>query len=203
MAYSNGRLPDSALRAIPGGRLEIHAAAAWNAMNEATGGDLRPLGPNSSYRLYAMQVYYYNLMLSGKGNLAAFPGTSNHGWGKAVDLAAQFMRSIIDRVGRAFGWAKVEAPSEWWHVNYVGGFTPRPDPLKPLGKKREAAARLLLHRRRERIRQNKTGRGAKWRWYDKAIDRSYAKVLSLWKRCDDPRQKKILRRVLDDRNGRI
>jgi hypothetical protein len=27
---------------------------------------------------------------------------------------------VIDRIGAGYGWAKTEAPSEWWHVNYVG-----------------------------------------------------------------------------------
>jgi hypothetical protein len=203
MAYLNGRLPDSALRSIPGGRLEISAAAAWNAMNEALGGILRPLGNASSYRLYAIQVYFWNLYLSGRGNLAARPGTSNHGWGKAVDLAALFMRHAIDRAGRAFGWAKVEAPSEWWHVNYVGGFKPRPDPLVKLGKRREAACRLLLYRRRQRIEERETGIGAKWRKWDRAVNRSYRKVHKLWKRAEPGPQKRLMKRVLDDRNGRI
>jgi len=203
MAYLNGRLPDSALRSIPGGRLEIFAAAAWNAMNEALGGGLRPVGPHASYRIYAMQVYFWNLWQSGRGNLAAFPGTSNHGWGKAVDLMAQWMRSAVDRAGRAFGWAKVEAPSEWWHVNYIGGFKPRKDPLDQLGKRREAAARLLLYRRRQRIEERATGIGAKWRRWDRAVNRSYRKVHKMWKRAHDGPQKRLLKRVLDDRDGRI
>ena len=37
------------------------------------------------------------------------------------------MRSLIDSYGAAAGWRKVEAPTEWWHVNYVGGFG-RPNP---------------------------------------------------------------------------
>lgn len=203
MAYANGQLPASALSSIPGGRLEHSAAAAWNAMREATGSDLRPLGPNSSYRILAMQWVYYRRMLAGTGNLAAYPGTSNHGWAKAVDLMAQWMRSVIDRAGRAFGWRKVEAPSEWWHVNYVGGFKPRPDPLRKLGKRREMACRVLLYRRRQRIDERRTGIGAKWRRWDRAVDRSYRKVHKLWKRAAPGPQKKILRRCLDDRDGRI
>ena len=30
------------------------------------------------------------------------------------------MRTVIDQIGASYGWAKTEAPSEWWHVNYVG-----------------------------------------------------------------------------------
>lgn len=197
----NGRLPDSALSSIPFGRLRKDAAMAWNAGPARAG--LRPLGPNSSYRTYAMQVYYWNLYISGRGNLAARPGTSNHGWAIAVDLFARWMRDWIDRHGAAYGWRKVEAPSEWWHVNYVGGFKPKPDPTNGLGRRRKAAARLLLYRRGERAREGKTGHGPRWRRWDRAVGRSYHKVEELWRRCDDRKQKAILRRVLDDRDGNL
>jgi hypothetical protein len=74
MAGLNGNLPPSMLKPIPSGRLSNEAAAAWNAGPARAG--LKPLGPNSSYRSYAMQEYYWNLYVSGKGNLAARPGSS-------------------------------------------------------------------------------------------------------------------------------
>lgn len=117
----NGRLPDSALADIPGGQLANDGAAAGWLAGPAMAG-LRPLGPDSSYRSYDRQSYYWNLYQSGAGNLAAYPGTSNHGWGHAVDLAEPWMREWIDEHGHEYGWAKVEASSEWWHVNYVGGW---------------------------------------------------------------------------------
>jgi hypothetical protein len=30
------------------------------------------------------------------------------------------MRRVINEIGWKFGWSKVHAPSEWWHVDYVG-----------------------------------------------------------------------------------
>jgi hypothetical protein len=27
---------------------------------------------------------------------------------------------VIDQIGATYGWAKTEASSEWWHVDYVG-----------------------------------------------------------------------------------
>jgi hypothetical protein len=113
----NGRLPASELSPIPGGQLENSAAAAWNAPDGPADNGLMPTGSRSTYRLYADQVYFWEH----QPPLAAFPGTSNHGWGKAVDLALQWMRSWIDDHGARFGWRKVEAFSEWWHVNFVGG----------------------------------------------------------------------------------
>lgn len=113
----NGKLSPGELSPIPGGHLAHDAAAAWNANNGPADNGLRPTGSRSSYRLYADQVYFWN----NQPPLAAYPGTSNHGWGTAVDLAEQWMRSWIDDHGKEFGWAKTEAFSEWWHVNFVGG----------------------------------------------------------------------------------
>lgn len=120
MGYENGKLPDSALADIPGGRLANDgAAASWLAGPAKAG--LRPLGPDSSYRSYDRQVYYWNLYQSGQGNLAAVPGTSNHGWGHAVDLAdPSWMREWIIEHGHAYGWYWGEAPSEVWHVTWSG-----------------------------------------------------------------------------------
>jgi hypothetical protein len=84
---------------------------------------LQPFGPMSSYRDLAQQQLLWNLYQSGRGNLAAHPGTSNHGWGLAVDFATPRMRGIVDAIGDRFGWSKrwSDAPSEWWHVIYRPG----------------------------------------------------------------------------------
>lgn len=128
---SNGKLSASELSSIPGGQLRNDAAAAWNAAGGPAANGLRPTGSASSYRTYAQQVYFWNLYQSGKGNLAAYPGTSNHGWGIAVDLAEEWMRHWIDEHGAKYGWGKTEAPTEWWHVNYAGGVSfPTYHPLR-------------------------------------------------------------------------
>jgi LysM repeat protein len=104
--------------------LASNAAYNWNAMRQASldtyGIDLYPAGPFSAYRSYAQQLYLYNLYLSGEGNLAAPPGTSSHEYGAALDLADPVMRTVVDQIGATYGWAKTEAPDEWWHVDYVG-----------------------------------------------------------------------------------
>lgn len=110
----------------PGGSayLASNAAANWNAMRQESlslyGIDLYPAGSLSAYRSYAQQLYLYNLYLSGQGGLAAVPGTSSHEYGIALDLADPSMRTVVDQIGAQYGWAKTEAPDEWWHVNYVG-----------------------------------------------------------------------------------
>lgn len=117
----NGRLSPAELAPIPSGELREDAAAAWNAPGGPADAGLRPTGSMSSYRTYDEQVYLYRLYQEGRGNLAAIPGTSNHGWGIAVDLAETWMRSWMDDHGAEYGWRKTEAFSEWWHMNYVGG----------------------------------------------------------------------------------
>jgi LysM repeat protein len=101
------------------------AADAWNAMRAEAlrvyGVDLQPGGPMSAYRTYEQQAELYDLFLSGQGAPANPPGTSSHELGTAVDVATPEMRSIVDEIGGQFGWSKVHAPGEWWHVDYVGG----------------------------------------------------------------------------------
>ena len=134
---ANGRFPNSELAEIPGGRLAKEAAANWLALRRLGGRELgvwiAPIGPRGSYRGYADQEYFWNLYRSGRGNLAARPGTSNHGWGRAVDLAAPpSMRPVIDHFGAAYGWRWGEARSENWHVTYYGNGKASADELKKL-----------------------------------------------------------------------
>ena len=129
---NNGQLPDTALAPIAEGQLAKPAAAAWNAMNieaRSNGLELVPTGSMSSYRTLGQQTLLYGRYLAG-GNLAATPGTSNHGWGLAVDLATHEMRAMVDRIGERYGWAKKwsDAPSEWWHLAYHPGVFSGPDP---------------------------------------------------------------------------
>lgn len=126
---ANGKLSPSELSKIPGGRLASGGPArSWLAMNyyigRKTGVWLRPTGPNSSYRPYVKQVEFYNNYLAGKGALAARPGTSNHGWGKAVDVPTEQMQAQIRKYGHKFGWGirggklSSDAPSESWHCTF-------------------------------------------------------------------------------------
>jgi hypothetical protein len=125
----NGRLDPSSLVAIhsPLGAASLApgAASAWNAMRQASlaelGIDLYPAGAISAYRTYEQQVELWRQYQAGTGPLAAPPGTSAHGVGRSVDVASPEMHTAIDILGARFGWAKTEAPGEWFHVNYVGG----------------------------------------------------------------------------------
>jgi LAS superfamily LD-carboxypeptidase LdcB len=101
------------------------AAQAWNAMRAEAlsvyGIDLYPGGPASAFRSYAQQAELYQAFLAGYGAPANPPGSSSHELGTAVDVPTPEMRSVIDQIGWKYGWGKIHAPGEWWHVDYLGG----------------------------------------------------------------------------------
>jgi LysM repeat protein len=114
---------------VPSPYGELHlipvAADAWNAMRvEASsvyGVDIYPGGPLSAYRTFAQQSELFGAFLAGYGAPANPPGTSSHESGIAVDVATPEMRWVIDQIGWKYGWGKIHAPGEWWHVDYLGG----------------------------------------------------------------------------------
>lgn len=124
-----GIAPAPGMGHIPSPWGELHlapeAAEAWNAMRAESlrlyGVDLHPDGTLSAYRTYEQQAYLYDLFLAGQGAPANPPGTSSHETGYAVDVATPEMRWVVDQIGYLYGWGKIHAPGEWWHVDYVGG----------------------------------------------------------------------------------
>jgi LysM repeat protein len=120
--------PTAGLGHVPSPYGELHldpsAADSWNAMREEAlssyGVDIYPGGPLSAYRTTEQQQELYDLYLSGQGAPANPPGTSSHETGLSVDLETPEMRSVIDAIGGGYGWGKLEAPDEWWHVSYGG-----------------------------------------------------------------------------------
>jgi LysM domain/D-alanyl-D-alanine carboxypeptidase len=114
---------------IPSPYGELHllpaAAGAWNAMRAEAlstfGTDVYPGGPLSAYRTYEQQAELYRAFLAGYGAPANPPGSSSHELGTAVDVGSPEMRWVIDQIGWKYGWGKVHAPGEWWHVDYLGG----------------------------------------------------------------------------------
>lgn len=169
----NGKIPLSDLTRIPhpGGAacyLRNDAARAWDAMRQESikrfGVDLHPLGSASAYRSFSQQSFFWNLYKSGGGNLAAYPGTSNHGWAVAVDLATQKMAWVLRQIGAKYGWKKVEAFNEWWHFNYVGGYTApvKKSPYDYLTKKESAVVKEYLALKK--AKRNPKRRGELFRW---------------------------------------
>lgn len=119
---NNGRIPESELRSIrPYGRLHVDAALGWESPGGPADAGLEPTGPElSTYRDIEGQNKTWAIYLAG-GNLAAYPGTSEHGCGKAVDLKSSWMWQWMWDHGAEYGWRKTEAFSEPWHWNWIGG----------------------------------------------------------------------------------
>lgn len=120
----NGNLDPASLCPLwqaPGHRLRADAADAFNKMSKfhaATVGG--PLCVTDSYRSYSEQVDLYQR----KPGLAAVPGTSNHGWGQAVD----FCGGIQNSGSAAYQWMKANAGRFGWR---------HPDWAEPSGSKPE------------------------------------------------------------------
>jgi hypothetical protein len=99
-------------------------ACAFGKMAEAASKAGIRLTINSGFRTYERQVYFWNCYKSKKcnnGNLAATPGTSNHGFGYALDINTgatststyKWMASNASR----FGFRRT-VPSEPWHWEF-------------------------------------------------------------------------------------
>jgi hypothetical protein len=133
---ANGRLSRPELSRIHHPKLtlflSLEAAASWNTMRlyalQRDALDLYPEGALGAYRNYAGQVQMRRYWCSlGRCGNAASPGTSNHGWGRAVDSLSAAMWTWIDEHGAYFGWHHWDARWESWHREYDGGFH-RPNP---------------------------------------------------------------------------
>lgn len=144
--YSNGKIPLDALATAktPSGktvRLHPLAAAAYERMRDAALLDGIKIDATDSYRDYDLQV----ATKAAKPDLAAKAGTSNHGWGFAMDLVVGGydgdVYAWLRAHGGQYGWINppwaVKGGSkkhEPWHWEFWGGLglTPLPSDLAPL-----------------------------------------------------------------------
>ena len=132
--YGNGQIPAEALCGVSfarGALFQCDAADALEVLNLAYraefGVDLQVV---SSYRTLQAQV----TLKAAKGFLAATPGTSNHGWGLAVDLGnigglGQFDSAQyrwLEEHAEAYGWHHPRGmepggsgPQEPWHWEFA------------------------------------------------------------------------------------
>lgn len=158
---TNGGLPDHLMKGVaPHGKMHHLAANAWNAMREHAARDGVHLSNVGTYRSYEQQLGLFmqryvkgdsgdhrrifrtfqgaKWMLKPKVAPAASPGTSNHGWGLAIDAClyidgkavgiggnppasryssgTQWLMEHCHKYG--FSW---ELQSEPWHIRYVEG----------------------------------------------------------------------------------
>jgi len=125
----NGFLPASDLVTITP-TCQIWAPAAPNLTNllAAAHGQGAMLNPEECYRSYAGQVAARNYWCSlGLCQFAAVPGTSMHGWGKAVDFADQGGTLTFTSIG--YAWLKANAAAYCFvHPAWAepGGSAPEP-----------------------------------------------------------------------------
>ena len=122
-AWQNGRVPEAELVPLRQGghRLAAPAAVAFADLETAARESDISLRVTDSYRSYEQQVDLVRRKgLYSQGGLAAQPGTSQHGWGLAVDLdldegAQAWMRANAAR----FGFAE-DVPREPWQWTFRG-----------------------------------------------------------------------------------
>ncbi len=101
---------------MDGKPVEVNTARAFLRMRAAAKAKGVSIRVVSGFRTMAEQRYLYNLYLSGRGNLAAKPGYSNHQSGHALDLntSAGGVYTWLSNNGSAYGFKRT-VPSERWH----------------------------------------------------------------------------------------
>ncbi|MGZ4679236.1 MAG: M15 family metallopeptidase [Ilumatobacteraceae bacterium] len=122
-AYGNGRIPRELLTLIGIGqhRLWGPAAEAFKSMRAAAATDGVNISVTDSYRTYDQQVTLASEKgLTQNGGWAAVPGTSEHGWGLAVDVDVDKTGLAWLRAnGATYGFVE-PATREPWHWEYHG-----------------------------------------------------------------------------------
>lgn len=167
----SGNLDASELGYVSGHRVRLDLVPQTQAMVVAAARDGISLRITQAYRSYAEQVVifknrYTPTYLAGRPyrvwngvrwyqrpgtSVAAVPGTSNHGWGQAIDFATDSPGAIswLAKNGAKFGWSRpawtyVAGTVEPWHHEGVlvelasnpigggGGSLPDVDPTDPI-----------------------------------------------------------------------
>ena len=172
----NGKLPSAVLRPIaPSGKMHRAAAVSWAILQELGAkegldlvhvGDYRPYGqqlslfqsrmkpfPDAKRTKQTVRTFNGQKWYLHSGAPVATPGTSNHGWGVAIDAALKLRGKrggvvsittkprVARRSGLQFlldeapslGWSW-ELQSEPWHLRYVAGDKTPPAVVAHLAK---------------------------------------------------------------------
>ena len=172
----NGKLPSAVLRPIaPSGKMHRAAAVSWAILQELGAkegldlvhvGDYRPYGqqlslfqsrmkpfPDAKRTKQTVRTFNGQKWYLHSGAPVATPGTSNHGWGVAIDAALKLRGKrggvvsittkprVARRSGLQFlldeapslGWSW-ELQSEPWHIRYVAGDKTPPAVVAHLAK---------------------------------------------------------------------
>ena len=140
--FKNGKLPDGRLKPVKCGGQMYDAVAVWfDKMYDAAlaaGFKLKNVGDYRSFQSqltlfksrYApendgrnptvIRMYEGNTWYLKKGmSPSATPGTSNHGWGLAIDLAYEVKGNRITMGGKCFNWLCGNAPKYGFYLQYL------------------------------------------------------------------------------------
>jgi len=105
--------------------MTVETACAFNAMKEAAKKSGVDIKIQSAFRTIKRQQYFWNCYQTkscNNGNLAAKPGTSNHGIGRALDVNTDGRGTRVYKWlasnGAKFGF-KETVPGEDWHWELV------------------------------------------------------------------------------------
>ena len=128
----NGDLTTDQLKSLknhPNSFLNVSASRSFDDMEYYyTIGTGKKFKISGAYRIYEKQWEIFDLdhciktgnsrKINTNGQIpVAKPGTSNHGFGEAVDLDPEG-KGWIDTHGKDFGWCHGEAPEEPWHFTF-------------------------------------------------------------------------------------
>lgn len=116
---------------IEGHKLAPEAADALNKLLEDMPDDIRKsVRLTDTYRTAKVQCnifdfdYYEKTGKKRKkgtaGTKVAPPGSSNHGWGRAIDIFPEDVQKWIKDNGSKYGWCWGEVTSEPWHFTFCG-----------------------------------------------------------------------------------
>ena len=121
-AFGNGQIPDGILQPIGQGGHKLYAPAAdqWKNAVTAAKAEGIDLKITDSYRSYDQQVDLVRRKgLYSQGGYGAVPGTSNHGWGLAVDADVTDPATLSWMKNNAYKYGYVESvPREPWHWEF-------------------------------------------------------------------------------------
>jgi hypothetical protein len=120
--FGNGRIPPTLLTPIGQGNHKLWgpAAESWKGLIASAARAGIDLRVTDSYRTYDQQVELAATKgLSSQGGWAATPGTSNHGWGMAVDadVTDPKVNAWLRANAGAAGWV-LATEREPWHYEY-------------------------------------------------------------------------------------
>lgn len=145
----NGKVPARLMHPVCGGYMHKLAAQAFHCMSIAAKQNsifLKPTSRYDVYRPYEVQEKVFLQRFQARKNDSpivrqwqgknwylksgvapvAVPGTSNHGWGLAIDISGASgdrLKWLLDNASKfGFTWEVADGPAaEAWHIRYVSG----------------------------------------------------------------------------------